>query len=136
MKILPSLLWTMTSAIVWAEGVASMTNITPENVSKLDFHILRVETKSQQGRTSIALFIKTAKNHSLTNCSVTIHAAGSKAILAQFDPDLRGQSVYFYVADELVKNVSIRYHLEALEREKTHVFQIQAGEVGKLAKNL
>jgi hypothetical protein len=133
MKTLLTLLWTITSSIVWAEGVASMTSITTENRGKLDFHTLRVETKSQHGRTSIALFIKTEEKHPLTHCSVTIHAADGKAILAQFDPDLRSPRVYFYVADELVKNVSIMYHLDATGLT-SHVFQIKAGEVGKLAK--
>lgn len=134
MKILLTLLWAISSPILCAEGIASMTSITSSNLNKLDFHTLRVETKSQNGETSIALFIKTDEKHPLTSCSVTIHAADGKTALAQFDPKLGGERIYFFVADELVKNVAIMYHLRATEVTK-HVFKVNAGEVGKLAKN-
>lgn len=133
MKILLALLWASTTLILSAEGVASMTTVSSSNRSQLDFHTLRVETKSQSGRTSIALFIKTDEKHPLTHCGLTIHAADGKAILAQFEPRLGSERIYFYVADELVKNVAILYHLPAAE-VTSHVFRINAGEIGKLAK--
>lgn len=137
MKILLACIWTLVSPWALAEGVASMTSVTTENQGHLDFHTLAVKVKSEHGKTSIALHIKADEKHPFTRCSVTIFGADGKEILVQFDPDLQGNPanpVYFHVADHLVANVAIMYHLAAENRLQSHVFRIALGEISKLSK--
>ncbi|NNC89055.1 MAG: hypothetical protein HKN82_11405 [Akkermansiaceae bacterium] len=130
------------AAPLGAEGIASMTEITRENAKKLDYHGLAVIRKSQLGKSYIALIIRPRREHPFGTCGVTIYDKTGKQILFQVDPrvgpapDLKGfpdgSRIYFHVADELVDDIEVRYHLSA-NQHQSHVFTIPRGQLGKVA---
>jgi len=142
-RTLPILLFLLlTSSTTFAEGVASMTNVTAANCKNLPHHGLAVICKSQRGKTFVDLVVRSNPKHPFGNCSVTIHDKDGRKVLVQVDPVIRkasrlaglpeGRRVYFHVADELVDRTEIRYHLHANEFQ-SHVFTIKMGELRKLA---
>ena len=76
--------------------------------------------------------------------SVVIFGEDKKEILAQFDPRCgqankikglpKGARVIFEVADHLVDQVEIMYHLPADGGERSHLFQIEPGQLGEVAE--
>ena len=121
-----------------AEGLASMTTVNRKNVTSVDFHRLDVIRKSQNGKSYIAIEVRPDEAHPFSNCSVTIYEKDGEKILLQFDPTIRqapkrkdlpkGSRVYFHVADEMIDDVEIRYHLRA-KGSQSHVFTIPRGQV-------
>lgn len=125
-----------------AEGLASTTTVTRANATSLDFHRLDVIRRSQNGKSFIAIEVRPAAAHPFSSCSVTVYDKNGDKILLQFDPTVgrtpkrkdlpEGFRAIFHVADELVDEVQIRYHLHANEFQ-SHVFTIPRGQVGKIA---
>lgn len=128
---------------VSAEGIASMTTVTLENAKQLEHHGLAVIRRSQNGKSYIALIIRPTKGHPLISCNVRLYDKRGEKILFQIDPKIGsapkidglpdGARVYFHVADDLVSDVQIRYHLDANESQ-SHVFTIPLGQLARIAK--
>lgn len=120
-----------------------MTEVTRANATSLDYHRLDVVRKSQSGKSYIAIEVRPVAGNPFTGCSVTVYDKKGEKILLQFDPTVElaptrkgaakgGQRVHFHIADDMVDNVEIRYHLHANEFQ-SHVFTIPRGTVAKIA---
>ena len=119
-----------------------MTTVTRENATSLKHHRMDLVRKSQRGKSFIAIEVRPVEGHPFNGCSVTVFEKGGEKILLQFDPTVgqapkrnglsKGARVYFHVADEMVDDVEIRYHLHA-NQHQSHVFTIPRGQVGKIA---
>ena len=131
----------ITAPATFAEGIASMTNVTAANGKSLAHHGLAVICKSQHGKTFVDLVFRPQKETPFVACSITIYDKAGEKILVQVDPEIHrapklegapdGSRVFFHVADDLVDGVEIRYHLRA--HEQHHVFTIKRGELRRLA---
>ena len=125
-----------------AEGIASMTTVTRENATSLKHHRLDVIRKSQRGRSYIVVEVRPVEGCPFIGCSVKVYDGSGEKTLLQFDPAIgqapkrkdlsKGARVYFHVADEMVDDVEIRYHLHANEYQ-SHVFTIPRLQVAKIA---
>ncbi|WP_035601632.1 hypothetical protein [Haloferula sp. BvORR071] len=118
-----------------AEGLASITPITVENAAKLPYHSLKVGLKSQRGMTTVSLHIQAGADTPYSGCSVTILREGGPAdAIARFDVASGSPlPVSFEVADELVGQLQIRYHLQANDAQG-HYFTIDGPTLRKLVK--
>lgn len=143
MKVFLLFVLMVTTPISFAEGVASMTMVTAENGKRLDYHGLAVICKSSNGKTFVDLVFRPQKETPFTGCSLAIYSEDGERTLLRIEPVIRrasrikglpeGSRVSFHVADELVDQVEMRYHLHANDFQ-SHVFTIKKGELGKLAK--
>jgi hypothetical protein len=116
------------------EGIASMTDVAAVNLENLKLHKLKVVLKERKGVTSVHLYITPSAGARLVACEVVIHRAGEgdDAVVARFDLDLSHRPIPFWVSNELVDEVTIRYHLA--DGAGDHVFKIKRGGLRALAE--
>ena len=120
-----------------------MTIVTAENGKSLEHHGLAVICKARDGKTFVSLVFRPSKKTPFTGCSLTIRSKGDERILMQIDPAIGralrvkglpdGSRVSFHIADELVEEMEVLYHLYA-SKLQSHVFVIKRGELRKLSK--
>lgn len=117
----------------WGEGIASVSDVTAANRTVLKLHQLKVILKERKGLTSIHLHV-TPKGSRLALCDVVIHRAGQgdDVVVARFSLDPSHRPMPLWVANELVDEVAITYHL--VDEAGDHVFQIKRGGLRALAE--
>jgi hypothetical protein len=133
------LLWTMSSLIALSEGVASFNKVTTKNISALTHHKLTLAFRITNGLTHVALKVDADKDHRLEGgVYITIHSmvgvAKPPIVVFDFNPD--GVSKSFAVANDQMANVSIAYRLRDIKDLRCDLFDIDAGELPRLAAGI
>ena len=134
--LLGLILWAMSSAVALSDGVASFNKVTVENLNSLACHKLELNCSSSNGLTSVALKVVAYKDHNLeSGVYVTIHSekGAAKPPIAIFSLNPEGVSKSFSVATDQLTRVSITYRLREREGMRCQVFDIDAGEMTRLA---
>lgn len=130
------LLWAMSSVVALSDGVASLNKVTTGSVNSLSYHKLELDCSNSNGLTTVALKIVADKDHHLeSEVYVTIHSekGDAKPPIAIFSLDPQGVSKSFSIATDQLARVSIAYRLRENKGLMCHVFDIDAGELSRLA---
>ena len=122
--------------VVLADGIASMNVVDASNHDSLNYHKISVKIDSNEIRSVVMIDVLVEKPYRLAACEVTISSAGNEkppAMIAAFSMDPSSRPMSFSIANGLVDGTSIRYHIISQEG-KLHVFDIQPGQLRKLAE--